>query len=391
MISLARAEKPRVRAISAQGSVTKRSDLAAFIDRIWYPEAGEGTLARGLSPLAALYGLAWRIRQGLATPGVRLPARVISVGNLTAGGTGKTPVVAAVARVFMAAGLQPAVLSRGYGRSARERLVIASDRTRILADAAAAGDEPLMLARMLPGVPVVVSADRARAGRKATEDHGAGALVLDDGFQNQQIEKDLEIVTVDGRRLFGNGRMLPAGPLRMPKTELRRADVVIITKLGPQDDPGPVRETLRVLAPDAKVFEGRTVAVEFRDLLSGKSVPVDYMRRRRVASMCALADPLPFTRLLEEEGIEVAGRFAFPDHHVYGPEEVSRVREQAHAIEAVVTTEKDSVKLEEAWLRGDPPVLSLITKVEMDQPEEFARIVLGNGSVKSGGGAHDQD
>ncbi len=339
--------------------------------------AGAALLRAGLLPLSAAYAAAWRIREALPRRPERLAARVISVGNLTVGGTGKTPLAAHVAAILLRAEVPVAIVSRGYGRRSREPLVVASDRERVLADVARAGDEPVMLAQKLPGVPVIVCADRARAGREAIARFGVRALVLDDAFQNRAVVKDLEIVAVDGRRPFGNGRMLPAGPLRMPPSELSRADAIAITRLGAEDDPEAARRILREKAPRAAIFEARTAPVELRDLHTGKAVPIDFMRRRRVAAMCALGEPLAFTNLLSEEGMEVADSFAFPDHHAYGPADVARVRGRAHAIEAVVTTEKDAVKLDPAWVRGEPPVLALVTAMRFDDEKGFERLVRG--------------
>ncbi|OGP86960.1 MAG: tetraacyldisaccharide 4'-kinase [Deltaproteobacteria bacterium RBG_13_65_10] len=339
--------------------------------------AGAALLRAGLAPLGAAYAVLWRIREALPRRCVRLDARVISVGNLTVGGTGKTPLAAHVSEILTRAGIPAAIVSRGYGRQSRETLVVVSDRERVLTGAARAGDEPVMLGYKLPGVPVIVCADRARAGHEAITRFGIRALVLDDAFQNRAVVKDLEIVTVDGRSPFGNGRMLPAGPLRMPPSALARADAIVITKLGKRDDPEATRSMLRAQAPRAAIFEAHTVAVELRDLHTGKAVPMDFMRHRRVVAMCALAEPRAFTDLLVEEGIEVSDSFAFPDHHVYGPDDVARVRSGARGIEAVVTTEKDAVKLDPAWVRGEPPVFSLVTAVRLDDETGFERLVRG--------------
>jgi len=342
-------------------------------------EAGGGlgreVLRAALIPAGRLYGLGYRICGRIPVSPERLPARVIAIGNLTVGGTGKTPLAAHVAEILFRAGTTVAVLSRGYGRRSREDTVIVSDRERVLANPTRAGDEPVLLARRLLGVPVIVGADRARSGRIAIERFGATVLILDDAFQNRRVAKDLEIVTVDGRHPFGNGRMLPAGPLRMPAGEIARAGVIVITKLGPEDDPGPVKRRLQTMAPGARIFEGRTVAVELRDVLTGKALPLAYMRRRRVAAMCGIAEPPAFANLLSAEGFEIAETFSFPDHHVYSAADVRRVRETAHAIEAVVTTEKDAVKIDPEWARGEPPLLALITRTEIDDEAAFAAIL----------------
>ena len=246
-----------------------------------------------------------------------------------------------------------------------------------MADAGTAGDEPVMLARAVPGLVVIVCADRARAGRLAIARYGAEVLVLDDGFQNRRLRKDFEIVTVDGRRPFGNGRLLPAGPLRMPASEIARADVVVITKLGGDDDPAPVRDAIAAQARGAMIFEGRTVPAEIRNVETGKPRPIDTLRGWRVAAMCGVAEPESFAQLLDQEGMEVAGRFFFADHHVYDEGDMRRVRERAHGMEAVITTEKDAVKLDPAWVRGEPPVLVLVTRTEFDDPAAFGRAVRG--------------
>jgi tetraacyldisaccharide 4'-kinase len=338
---------------------------------------GAALLRAGLAPLSEVYAAAWRIRETLPRRPERLEARVISIGNLTVGGTGKTPLVAHVAEILSKVNVPVAIVSRGYGRRSRESLVVASDPERVLADAARAGDEPVMLAQKLLGVPVIVCADRGRAGREAIERFGVRALVLDDAFQNQAVAKDLEIVTVDGRRPFGNGRMLPAGPLRMPPSELERADVIAMTKFSAGDDLEATRKILREKAPHAAIFAARTTPVEFRDVHTGKSLPTDFARGRRVAAMCAIAEPLAFTNLLVKEGIEVADSFTFPDHHPYGPADIARVRGRARAVEAVVTTEKDAVKLDPTWIEGGPPVLALVTAMQIDDEAEFERLVRG--------------
>lgn len=361
--------------------------LESLTRAAWNPEGGAGAKLLGLClfPFGLIYGGLWRIRETLPGNPARLPVPVISVGGVTVGGSGKSPVAAEVSRTLLGAGFRTALLSRGYGRPRGDSLVVVSDGRDVLAHAGEAGDEPVMLARAIPDLVVIVCADRARAGRVAIARYGAEVLVLDDGFQNRRLRKDFEIVTVDGRRPFGNGRLLPAGPLRMPASEIARADVVVITKLGADDDPAPLRDALAAQAPGAIIFEGRTVPTEIRDAETGKSLPIDAMRGRRVAAMCGVAEPESFAQLLDREGMEVAGRFFFADHHVYGAGDVRRVREQAHAIAAVITTEKDAVKLDPAWVRGEPPVLVLATRTALDDPAAFERAVRGAAAIAGAG------
>ena len=361
--------------------------LESLTRAAWNPGGGAVTKSLGLCliPFGVIYGGLWRMRDMLPGNPARLPVPVISVGGLTVGGSGKSPIAAEVSRTLLGAGLRTALLSRGYGRPRGDSLVVVSDGRSVLAHAGEAGDEPVMLARAIPGLIVIVCADRARAGRLAIARYGAETLVLDDGFQNRGLRKDFEIVTVDGRRPFGNGRLLPAGPLRMPASEIARADVVVITKLGGDDDPAPLREALAAQARGAQIFEGRTVPVELRDLETGKALPLDAMRGRRVAAMCGVADPESFVQILDGEGMAVAERFFFADHHVYGPEDLRRVRARARATEAVITTEKDAVKLDPAWVRGEPPVLVLATRTALDDPAAFERAVRGAAAIAGAG------
>ena len=292
-----------------------------------------GWRARALAPLAALYGAAAAARRRTRPAAAALP--IVCVGNLVAGGAGKTPVAIALARRLRARGRAPHLISRGYG--GRERGPLAVDPARH--DARDIGDEALLLAR---AAPAWVARDRAAAAAAA---HAAGAdiAVLDDGHQNRSVEKDLSLVVIDGGYGFGNGRLLPAGPLREPADAgLARADAVVIVG----DDRAGVRRRLPAGLP---VVEARLAPGRGRELLAG----------RRVAAFAGIGRPGKFFATLEALPCELVARTAFADHHRFREHEILALADRAAGLDAVLaTTAKDVVRLP-ASLRGLATVLEV--------------------------------
>ena len=294
----------------------------------------DGWRARALAPAAALFGAAAAVRAGAARP-AKAPLPVVCVGNLVVGGAGKTPVAIAVARRLRARGRTPHLVSRGYG--GRERGPVAVDPARH--DSRDVGDEALLLAR---AAPAWAARDRAAAARAA---HAAGAdiAVLDDGHQNPGIRKDLSLVVIDGGYGFGNGRLLPAGPLREPAgAGLARADAAVLIGA---DETGARRRLPGALpAIGARLAPGGG-----RELLAG----------RRVAAFAGIGRPEKFFATLEALPCEVVARSAFADHHRFREHEVLALADRAAALDAVLaTTAKDSVRLP-ASLRGLATVLEV--------------------------------
>src|ERR1041385_4083605 len=210
------------------------------------------TATIALTPLSVLYGVGVRARNGLYRRGVRksvdVGVPVISVGNLTTGGTGKTPLVEMLAARMAAEGSRVCVLTRGYGRGSRGRVVV-SDNSCVLADVNEAGDEPLLLAENLRGrAAVVCDKNRVAAARWAIENLGSQAFVLDDAFQHQQIQRDVNILTIDATNAFGNGKLLPAGILRESSTGMRRANCIVITRANESNELEKLRGTINEIA-----------------------------------------------------------------------------------------------------------------------------------------------
>ncbi len=275
----------------------------------------------------------------------RLPCRVLSVGNLTLGGTGKTPMVEAIATLLCQRGYRVGVLSRGYGRRGREAMTVVSDGTRCLVLPEVAGDEPVLLAEHLPGVPVVVGRDRYAAGMLAVERFGVEVLVLDDGFQHLQLGRDLDILLLDSARPFGTGRLFPRGDLRERPSALGRADVIVFTRWE-RGMPMPP-SALPLAHPLPVSFRSCHEPSGLRALPDGRVLPLAALNGRRVLAFCGIGGPESFRRTLQRLGVVVVAFVAFPDHHPYTCLELADLIRMAeeHRAEVLVTTEKDSIRL----------------------------------------------
>jgi len=347
-------------------------------DRVRPPAGSQrGRLASaGLHALSVAYSGALHLhlfgyRAGIARR-THLPATVISIGNLTVGGTGKTTATIAVARWLWERGRRVGVLSRGYrGRAERQGLVV-SEGFGPLVDVETAGDEPYMIAHQLPNVYVLVGKDRRRTGRLAVGKYGLNALVLDDGFQYQRLHRDVDIVLVDALRPFGydltadadrlpdrsscaeacptsgTRGLVPSGLLREPPEHLERAHAVWLTHcdLVRGEDLEQVRSWVVSLAPQARVWEVVHEPVRLRRLATSDVVELSEVRGRRLCAVSALGNPLAFERTLTKLGADLVCHARFPDHHRYTKEELAEVVTSAGGeAEWVVTTAKDAVRL----------------------------------------------
>ena len=307
-------------------------------------------------PLAPFYRGAVAVRSAAYRRGWRRRARldvpVISVGNLSFGGTGKTPTVIALARELARIGRRPAVLTRGYKRLEDEQQVVIGPDPR--QGAVEVGDEPLEMARRLPGVPVVVDADRVRGGVEAVR-LGADVVLLDDGFQHLRLERDLDLVLIDAGDPWGGDRLPPLGRLREPLKALDRADAVVITKVPTEWRPvvADIERRLDRFAPALQVFVSRLRPSRVHVPGEGWKKP-EVLDGKRVFAFAALGRPEGFATTLREAGAEVAGKKWFPDHHAYREQDLRQAIDRATAVSAVpVTTAKDAVKLptgSSAWV-----------------------------------------
>jgi len=304
-----------------------------------------------LACFSFLYGFAVRVR--VKTCSVKknnsLPGFVVSVGNLTAGGTGKTPAAIMIAQWAASEGFQPAVLSRGYGGKRKEEMIEVSDGKNLFATPAEAGDEPYLMAQKLPGIPVIVSPNRYRAGLLAHEKHAADFFILDDGFQHITLKRDLDLVLMDSHRPFGNGHLLPWGPLREPLHHLSRADVFILTRANPhsQDAKGATEEFLRRRF-QKPLFLSEHIPEKIVFPHANKEYNSSFLKGKRVTAFAGLARPNTFRETLIALGAQIVSFKAFEDHHVYVPGQILQlIREKDRAgADYLITTEKDWVRIE---------------------------------------------
>ena len=286
----------------------------------------------------------------------RLSCPVVSIGNLTLGGTGKTPLTEWTAQWYRRQGWRVAVLSRGYGGTLTDQPQVVSVGDGPVADWRTAGDEAVLLARRLPGVPVLVGRDRYASGLYACERFGAQVLVLDDGFQHHALHRDCDIVLIDASNPFGCGALLPRGTLREPLRALRRAQVIVLSRVETAGDAVPgLCERIRRYAGRQPIYRMVVNPAGLYRCGTGCSVEPSWLRQRRVAAFAGLGNPRAFVASLARCGARVAAFLAFPDHHPYTPADWQAICDAAcrEGVEALVTTEKDAVRLDSSW---SPPV-----------------------------------
>lgn len=271
----------------------------------------------------------------------KLPIPVISIGNLTVGGTGKTPFTLYLARLLQEQGKRVAVLSRGYKGNSSLKVNVVSDGKSVHLGPEEAGDEPFLLAEKLPGIPVLTGKDRGILGEYAGKHFSIEVAVLDDGFQHLKLKRELDIILLDGGKPFGNGYLLPRGSLREPPEQLKRADLIVVTQADILKDHEEIKKKIRIHNRSAPIFFAHYSPVTLEKLNQKEKVSLDYLRGRKVVALAGVARPESFSALLTRLGAEVADTLFYPDHHRYKPEDL----EKGEKGSVIVTTEKDAVKL----------------------------------------------
>lgn len=321
----------------------------------------------------------------------RLDAFVISVGNITHGGTGKTPLVTYIARYLMREDRSVAVLTRGYGRKSRGRRVLNSmaspQSSATQSDAADGtrppshfefGDEPLMMARALPGVPVVIDKDRFAGGTFAKREFGSDVMLLDDGYQHLRLARDLNLLLLDATDPFGDFEMTPFGRLREPLYALTRADAVIITRADRPFDQAQTLSIIRHICDDnVPVMYFYSSITALRLLPTGEVYDVDDFNGWNVLALCGIGNPRAFSQDLLQIGLTVVAEEYFADHHPYTQEDVDRVTQTARAVgaDAIVTTEKDAVRLE-GLRHGEVPMYAAQLEMQGEDEVRFKSLLL---------------
>jgi tetraacyldisaccharide 4'-kinase len=326
---------------------------------------------------AKLYELGVRARAAFYENGLfetrRLKAPVISVGNLTVGGAGKTPCVAYLARFLRDEGYEVAILSRGYKRESQGRVEVSNGR-EILCGPKESGDEPFLLAKSCPGARVVVDRDRYAAGKWLEGRSRISVFILDDGYQHLGLARDLNLLLIDASDPIDQAKMIPFGRLREPITAMRRADAVVVTRSDRPFDRRALENAVRKFArAETPVFYAHHKITDLIRLDGAERFsPADFARKR-VAAVSGVARPDLFVADLERLGMEIALRRDFDDHHRYTRDELSEIIERAREAraEAVVTTEKDAANLP-AGFAGSPAPPIFAARIEFACENEEA-------------------
>ena len=296
----------------------------------------------------------------------KLSIPVISIGNLTVGGTGKTPTTIYVARLLQSMGKRVGVLSRGYRGVGSGVVNVVSDGERVRLGPDTAGDEPFLIAEKLPGIVVLTGKDRGLVGEYAQKKFSVDIVLLDDGFQHIQLKRDLDILLLDGRNPLGNGYLLPRGDLREPPQSIQRADLVLVTHAEKNYEKGnDIIHTFNLKAP---IFFADYVPVRLENLISQEKMSLDFLHGRAVKALAGVAQPEYFVSLLSHLGAEVKETLFFPDHHCYHQQDLAKIDKSS----LFVTTEKDAVKLRSLPLRGcDIDILVLKIDLKIEYEEKF--------------------
>ena len=299
---------------------------------------------------------------------------VISVGNLSVGGTGKTPLVILMSKTLLAGGHRPCILTRGYGRRRGKSLLIVDPRAGLVFDPKKVGDEPAAIARALPNVPIIISRDRFRAGIIGEQDFQATVHLLDDGFQHLALYRDLDVVLLDVMCPSADLALLPAGRLREPFSALQRAHWVILTR-SELADGAALEARVQAANPRARIFRSGTQLAGLVEARSGLPEPLENLLGRKVAAFCGIGNPAAFFADLRSWGLEVMAEGVFPDHHVYKRRELENLGVRARGAAAILTTEKDLMNLPQDW-NLPVPLFACCIRSEIEEKMEFERALL---------------
>jgi tetraacyldisaccharide 4'-kinase len=337
-----------------------------------------------LKLLGKIYGLGADLRNTLYDRGVlrshSLGARTISVGNITTGGTGKTPLVAHIAEVLAGAGEKVCILTRGYGRQDPRGRVLVSDGRDVLVDATTGGDEPVELARKLIGKAFVVAdPNRVSAAAWAKEKFDVSVFVLDDGFQHRRAKRDLDIVCIDATDPFSGGRIIPAGNLREPIENLTRADAIVLMRSDLIDSAGDLLANISSLNPTAAMFRSCSKlqpVIALSEFLEPKHSGSTFDPNTTTRAFCGLGNPDGFFSSLRKNGYKVEALETFRDHHFYTQKNVENLEQKARerGISTLLTTGKDAVKLR--GLNFSVACFVIEIKLEIENEDVFRRLVI---------------
>ncbi|MBU0600468.1 tetraacyldisaccharide 4'-kinase [bacterium] len=337
----------------------------------------------GLKTLSGVYYLFIQIRFLLYRLKIfkekRLDADVISVGNITLGGTGKTSLVLKLANLFKKEGKKIAILSRGYKGNLKGKMALVSDGEQIFLKPNQCGDEAFLLAKNLPaGIPVIIGKDRYFSGRYALDKFKVDTLILDDGFQHLKLFRNLDIVLINSSNPFGNNHLFPRGILREPIKNLRRGDVLILTKFDKETKEDPFQNIVKAWGKDQLICKSIHKPVSFIDLRNKTKHGLALIKDKEVRAFSSLGDPLTFEKMLNKLGAKKVVSWRFPDHYSYKQKDIEKIITNFKETkgEVVITTEKDALKLEEMWPKEDIKLYYLKIILELiSGQDEFIKIL----------------
>jgi tetraacyldisaccharide 4'-kinase len=349
--------------------------LCGYMDSIFWrklvtsqnPSPGEKLLRFGLTAMSLFYAIAVFIRNRLYDFHIlrkrKVGAAVISVGNITTGGTGKTPLVAYLGNYFTSRGITAAILTRGYKAQKNDF-----------------ADEPAMLVKACPKAKVMVNPDRAAGAEKAIKEYGAKLLIMDDGFQHRKLVRDVDIVAIDATIPFGRGKILPAGLLREPVGSLKRADAVVITRIN-QTQPeniGQIKSRISAVNPDI-VFATAVHKPAYAKLIKDQRISLEQLAEKRVYAFCGIGNPDSFFQTLEELALNIVGTRVYNDHHSYTDSDIEAICRQGRYQQAdmIITTQKDWIKTALLCMeKFDIPIAHLAVELEfIDGRQEIINLI----------------
>lgn len=355
--------------------------VKSYVEDLMYGRKHSHLLSAVLIAFSLIYGLAVLIRELLYWLHLlkvnKLPCLVISIGNITLGGTGKTPMVISVARFLVRNQKQPLVVSRGYGRQKESKVLAVSDGRSILVNTRMGGDEPVLIASRLPGVPVIVGRDRYQTALYGIRKYHSTIVILDDGFQHRGLRRTADIVLVDATDPFGNGKLFPAGILRERIAALKRAQAIVITRIDQVVDKEELKTKIKriTLAP---IFTSYHQPIDLLECSTGDVKSLVVLRDARAFVFSGIARPSSFTNMLVSLGVNVAVKRAFPDHYEFQKTDLASIYEKATdaRVNMIITTEKDMMRIKNLKPDGIWALRIDLAIYEREEWEQFlARLV----------------
>lgn len=307
------------------------------------------------SPLSSVYHWGDRINKWLKKAKAIEQAKVISIGNITTGGTGKTPAVIYFSQLFSQTDYRTAILTRGYGGSKSKEGAVLTDGRKIFLTPDQSGDEPFLIALNLKNIPIAVGKDRYSMGLHLQEKHQTNLFILDDGFQHYALKRDVDVILIDALNPFGNGYMLPHGILREPIEALSRADIIIITKanLVSNNELADLEKQLQKVTAHKTIFKAKhspsclvKLPVTQKNYLDSKRESLDFLNNKEVWALAGIGSHRSFEKTLENLGA-VVHSISFRDHHAYSKKDIENILRRVHPKDIVITTEKDWIRLQQ--------------------------------------------